>query len=46
MLFNPEYHKRAAVRCREFVRNFEKGTDIYKLINFQVNQFEDLWRKS
>jgi hypothetical protein len=32
---NTEYFKRAAVRCHEFVRNFEKGTDIYKLINSQ-----------
>ncbi len=35
MYLNTEYHKRAAVRCHEFVRNFEKGTDIYKLINSQ-----------
>jgi hypothetical protein len=27
-----EYHKGVAVRCHEFVKNFEKGTDIYKLI--------------
>jgi aspartate/tyrosine/aromatic aminotransferase len=27
-----EYHKGVAVRWHEFVKNFEKGTDIYKLI--------------
>ena len=32
---NTEYHKRSAVRCHEFLKNQEKGTNVYKLINSQ-----------